>query len=264
MSTLGAILPRVAECLKGLRYGTATGGSPTTLIDTAMDEPNDFFNGGTIFILSGANINKFASITDFNSTTFTFTFPTMTTAIVAGVQYAALHAAYNKDSLIAAVNIALQDMGPYTTAWEDSTDGVFHDDGRTFTLPTGWESWDVVRVEVQDEDEEEDDYWKICYDWRQDGRTIYFDNQYLENTKVRISYNTAHARVSAYSDTIATAYPVERIVWLAAYYAALNRIGFAENSEPHTKELLGLLDQRRREAMKYPVKRLNRDPRKFM
>ena len=48
MTTLADVMLDVAEILGGVRVGTATGGSTTTLVDTSRTEPAEYWQDGTI------------------------------------------------------------------------------------------------------------------------------------------------------------------------------------------------------------------------
>ena len=112
-TTLADMTRYVAEAIPDavLYSGTATSGSATTLVDTANSEPDDFYDNGTLWVLSGNNEGKYALITDWDLATHTFTFATMTLVCAAGDQYLACNQGYNRDLLKRSVNQALQDIG---------------------------------------------------------------------------------------------------------------------------------------------------------
>ena len=84
MATLADATRALAEKVQYAAEGTATGGSATTLIDTARIEPDDQFTNGTIWLLSGNNIGKSAIISGWVLSTHTFTFATLTLLCAAG------------------------------------------------------------------------------------------------------------------------------------------------------------------------------------
>lgn len=49
--------------------GTATGGSATTLTDTGRTEPDDYFNGWTVTVVSGTGAGSYGTVTDFVKST---------------------------------------------------------------------------------------------------------------------------------------------------------------------------------------------------
>lgn len=67
---------RIADIsLEATANGTATGGTPTTLIDTtSRDEDDDHFNDWLLTITAGTGISETAIVTDFDNGTSTLTF----------------------------------------------------------------------------------------------------------------------------------------------------------------------------------------------
>ncbi len=97
--------------LGGLRTGLATvNGSTTSLTDTTRrGEIDDYWNGGTIWILSAGNTapeREFSLITDFGSGIFTFS--ALTAAIESGDRYSASPGQYPYDVLVDCVNMAIK------------------------------------------------------------------------------------------------------------------------------------------------------------
>jgi hypothetical protein len=113
MTTLAEMTRYVAEAIPdaALYTGTATGGSATTMIDTNNGEPDEFYNGGTIWLTSGNNIGKYAIITDWDLVTHTATFSTLTLLCAVGDTYVMCNKGYSIDLLKRGVNQALQDIG---------------------------------------------------------------------------------------------------------------------------------------------------------
>jgi hypothetical protein len=63
-------------------------GTTTTLIDTAHKQPDDWWNGGVILILTGDNAGQVRYITDWVQSTSTFTLDrALSAAVASGVQY---------------------------------------------------------------------------------------------------------------------------------------------------------------------------------
>ena len=56
-----------------LEGGTTDSATATTLVDTTRTEPNDYFNGWVITIISGTGKGSYATVTDFVQSTGTFT-----------------------------------------------------------------------------------------------------------------------------------------------------------------------------------------------
>lgn len=78
-------------------------GTTTTLIDTSLKQPDDFFNGGAIVILTGTNAGQVRYITDWVQSTSTFTLDrAVSAAIASAVQYEAhrIFHPYDKNNAI--------------------------------------------------------------------------------------------------------------------------------------------------------------------
>ena len=146
MTTVFDITLQVAKEVTDVIEGAATGGSTTTLVDTALlaSQPADFFNGGKLFIKSGTHADKVFTITDFTAGG-TVTFVALAGgAIVSGVRYAIIRNTYPFDQIMSAVQRALD------STFTIDSNGTLTGDGETlvFTLPTGVSN--VIRVEQQD------------------------------------------------------------------------------------------------------------------
>jgi hypothetical protein len=66
----------IEQTIPATTHGTATGGSTTTVVDTARTEDSDFWNGLTLTMMTGASAGVSATIADWELTTTTFTFNT--------------------------------------------------------------------------------------------------------------------------------------------------------------------------------------------
>lgn len=87
MTTLFTATLELSKILQNTVESVATGGSTTTLEDSARGEYADYFDGGTIWFISGNNASKSAVIADWITTKFTFA--TQAGACAAGNKYAA-------------------------------------------------------------------------------------------------------------------------------------------------------------------------------
>ena len=145
MTTVFDITLQVAKEVTDVIEGAATGGSTTTLVDTALlaSQPADFFNNGKLWIKSGTHADKVFTVTDFTAGG-TVTFALVTGAIVAGVRYAIIRNTYPFDQIMSAIQRALD------STFTIDSDGTLSGDGTTlvFTLPAGVSN--VIRVEMQD------------------------------------------------------------------------------------------------------------------
>jgi len=252
--TLADILLKLAQNLKGLRYSTATAdGSSTTLVDAFMDEPDDHFNGGTIFFLTGALAGKTSVITDWDETTHTFTFKDTGDAPMMDVAYAVFDANYKRDALIQAVNQALLELGPFPTITEDAT-FVTVANQEDYELPAGVTN--VRQVYIATSITEPYNYAENL-GWYVNGGVLYLDMNTPSTSGyvIKLFSEEAHDYVSLDDDPIMDCIHPHLLAWVAAVHALITRTGVAENSEPHTKEMLSFaqtMAQRMRAA--HPIK----------
>lgn len=116
-TTLKDIRERVG--LNGFMADTTVSAAPslgttTTLVDTGIKQPNDWWNGGAILILTGANAGQVRWITDWAQATSTFTLDRACAAAVAsGVQYEVHRIAHPHDKNNA-INEAIRAAGQRT------------------------------------------------------------------------------------------------------------------------------------------------------
>ena len=252
-NTLGNMILRTAECLKGLRYSTSTAaGTTTTLVDTGMTEPDEFFNGGTIFFLSGTLIGLSAVITDWDLATNTFTFSTQSGAPGSGVSYAALDANYPREALVQAINGALSELGHYPVFYNEAA-FVTVADQEEYTLPAG--VYNVKKVFIAANDAEPYEFQEN-FGWLESAGSLIFDmdTPAESDKRIRIYHEAPHPIVTEDSDAIMDCIHPELLAWTAAYRAALTRSGYAENSEAYTKELLSFAQQKSLQMRKHPIR----------
>ena len=247
--TLADIMLKLSIILKAARHSTSdSSGSTTTLIDSRMiGEPDDFFNGGTIWFKSGLLDGKTAVITDFDSNTGTFTFATQTAAVTNGVSYSAAGPMYSREDLVASINQALTSIGPLPAIYEDAA-FITVEDQEEYTLPT-----DVSNVKkVFIASSLVAPYgWAENTGWFENNGSLWFDMEIPSTADmlIRLYYDAPHAEVSLDADAISDALHPDLVLWTAANYAVLNRAGVAENSEPFTKEMISYTQQQKAAAM---------------
>lgn len=214
MTTLAEVILKVSDIVQPTARGTATGGSTTTLVDTARVEPTAHFAYGTVWFLSGDLSGKTAVPTAYSATTHTFTIPTQTAAVAAGVQYAAAVPHYTRDMLVSAVNAALRDHG--RTMQTDAT-LVGVSEQEEYTLPAGVNS--VRRVLLDGE---------VNYYWRVVAGKLVFDSDAAPEAGavITLHHYGYHPAVSTDTATISDQVDISLLVWSAVYHAAMQRIGY--------------------------------------
>ena len=116
-TTLGDLVGRVARAYGHYLRGTATGGSTSTVVDSAaLTEANDFWNNHRVYIVEDAGGAGAApegeerQVTDHNQGTTTLTVsPAFTAAVATGDVYEILPA--RRDDIVEAINQAIRSAG---------------------------------------------------------------------------------------------------------------------------------------------------------
>lgn len=260
MATLFDLLLRSAELLRETRPGTATGGTETTLVDAALDYPDGYFTGGTLFFTSGALAGRTAVVTAHAGGTLTFIPPVNPPRpVAAGDAYVALSPHYTREDLRQAVAQTLEEIGTFTQV---DTTLVSDSEAEEYFLPE--DVHHVVRVMVARNDTEPF-RWTIHRHWRQIGRTLYLDEPlHSDGMPVRLLHNARHAPLSADSDPLDDNLSgvLGRLAVTVAYYAALRRAQNVGDQEPKTGKLVeALAEQKSLLAMFAPIPRYSRDTR---
>jgi hypothetical protein len=89
----------------------STGGSTTTLADSvSITQPNDHWNGGTLWILSGGFAGTVKKLTDSALSGSTVTFAALTSAMTAGINYFLCNQATPYSMLKMSINHALREL----------------------------------------------------------------------------------------------------------------------------------------------------------
>ena len=214
MTTLADITRLVAiECLQTWG-GEATGGSATTLVNSALDEPDNRFNGGTVWITSGLNIGKSAVISGWVNSTHTATFPTMTLAVAATDKYTIAPNDISRAEFIDAVNAAMRRLGVMEKS--DATLTPL-DNTYEYSLPTGVK--EPTRILIDNVE---------YYSWRVINGKLSFSKQVYPSVGsiVVIYYNGEPTALSLDADVIPAIIPTASLVFAAAEIALKRRMMF--------------------------------------
>jgi hypothetical protein len=213
MTTLLDISLKITKEVQDVIEGTATGGSTTTLVDTALGTlPNDHFNNGRLWIKSGTHADKIFQVTDFTTSTGTVTFAAVTGAIAAGVRYAIARNAYPWDQVVSAIQRALE------STWVTGIDSTLEGDGQTleFTLPTG--VYDIKRVEFSDPAQPHTGVRNSTH-WKETSTgKLRFDYGYapIDGYTIHVHYRDQHAELTDYTVVISNEINIEWLKWAAA------------------------------------------------
>lgn len=261
MTILFDILLEMGKFLEETRQSTASaGGTTATLIDTTCTEPNDWFNGGVIFFLSGTYSGSSRPITDYNSTGSVFTFsPVLAGATAAGISYAATKGKFSKQALINAVNSALIDIGKYA---QYNQTLVTIADTEEYDLPDGISN--VTRVQIAKNTTEPYEWEDPLFNWSERGGKLIFDEPFeTADLPIRFYYNGFHKEFNT-STTDATEIDPEinkqRLIMTACYWALLSRANYDKSEE--SKILLKQAEMQKDRLMQmHPTRRMPIDPR---
>lgn len=133
---------------------TATGGSTSTLIDTARVEADDYWNNAWLYIADttddGAPIGQEALVTDFVAATDTLTFePAMTAAVGSGDTYE-LRRYYTAASIHEAINAAIAETQAFFPPITTDETTVVQSDIYEYTLSSAID--DILRVDLMEHD----------------------------------------------------------------------------------------------------------------
>ena len=164
MATRATIRREIARRLNmdfALRVGesaTATGGTTTTLIDTAMlDQADDYWNGDWLYVVNDAdastNDGKIRLITDFTQSSSTLTFLEALGASSASSDTYEIHSGWNAAQIHSAVNAAIEDGFPEFFDMNIDESIVLTRDTLEYTLPTSTAPYFMNRMWIEQPEE---------------------------------------------------------------------------------------------------------------
>jgi len=212
MATLIEAALRVIKRIAPVYYGTATGGSTTTLIDTLNTEQQGFYDNGIIWLLTGSNPGEWVDILSFGNGTFTFK-SAVTPTIAAGDKYACITSDWERKDLRSAVNEACKSISK--TFASDATLTVVANQ-EEYTLPSGVS--DVRRIEVAENTTSPYSYVTNPY-WNEVAGKIYFHPDHVPDAaagnKIRLWYAKEHADLD---DTTSLYWSIDDMQWAAVIY----------------------------------------------
>lgn len=187
------------------QVGQASGGSTTTVVDTALALTADTKIGGSILIFKTtdnlAPLGEIKRVTD--NDTNTYTTEAFSAAVGAGDQYAYVAKDFNVYELIPAVNLALEQIGDVGLA-DESLSIVA--DQREYTLPAAVYAGRIRNVQLMTNTGDADDPdYVMMYGWAVVPGTspkLKLDKQYEAGRTIRIEYIGAHPEITSFSDDI--------------------------------------------------------------
>lgn len=212
-----AILDLARLLMPDTIQSAATGGNATTVVDNTRTEPDEHFNQGTIWMLSGNNAGKTGVITSWDLPTTTFTFPTMTLLNANGNSYAASPGTFPRDKLREFVNQARRTIGPVIS---ENVALVTVADQEDYTLPAG--VYNVLRVEVATELSAPYKF-EPSLNWEELGGEIRFDTDFApdeDGYMIRLLYRPVQVvDLTADADVVSDYLHTDLLKWEAAVNA---------------------------------------------
>ncbi len=221
------ILMRVHDELGGLKYGLATGGSSTTLVDSGLGGSDDDWNDGTVFVVeadAAAPEGEFAEITDYAQGTGTLTFASsgingLSAGPAALDEYALASSKYKLDKMRGVINRALSKLDirredeSLTTAANQ----------KEYVIPAAARH-SLRRVYVAQTSTANNEGWVEFTTWRPGDTNLIFRRQPETGKTIQLVYMGPHERLAAYSDTLSPHVNINRIVAEAYFLADVERI----------------------------------------
>jgi hypothetical protein len=213
MTTLARVTLSLARIITEVLEGEATAGNATTLTDTLrMVQPNQYWDRGTLWVLSGTYAGRVLAVTAYAQSKLTFPAITPST-LVATDKYALGRAIYPWDRLVAAVNDALDEV---RVIQEDTS---LTGDGETveFNVPV---TVDTIR-RVNFKDPQNPAYKPPSTHWKQWGSKLRFDYGYAppDDWTIILGHETDHPTLALYNDEVNSEVNIEWLRWKAAEFA---------------------------------------------
>ena len=219
------LLPHPHIYVEGAATGSGAVGK-TTLVDSAAWfvspttlPPDDYFNGGTIWFIDAvtgtSNDGDTAIITDYTSSTGTYTFAAIDAQTLTGDTYAACPRFYPRFILRQAVNHALSEVGGEDLQNTSLTSVA---NQMTYDLPAG--VYNVQRVEVATSTATPYDYITLNH-WREINDDISFDEHHQLTTAgftIRLTYRVPFADLTTDAGALPDLVDMNWIKWAGAAY----------------------------------------------
>jgi hypothetical protein len=255
MTTLYNATLELSKILQNTPESLATGGSLTTLLDTARLEVADYFDKGTIWFMSGNNAGKSAVIDAWSGQTFTFS--TQALACAAANRYAAASAEFPRWLLIQKINEAYRKLAEVS---ENKTLTTVADQ-EEYTLPSG--VYNVKRVDIATYTSTPY-YWGRHMRWTERDGKLVFDHDHAPAESgylIRLLYQIAPAELTGDTGTISDTINIDRLIWNAAVEALRWKLAMIGSDRP---EEMRRYQESLANAMlmtsHYPIENINKDP----
>lgn len=219
MTTLAQLTLRLARIVTDVLDGEATTGATTSLTDTVnLVQNNQYWDRGTLWILSGTHAGKVLAVTGYVSNKLSFA-SLGATAIAAGNRYAVARAIYPYQVLVSKLHAALDETYVIADGSPVAPTADITGDGETlsFALPAGVSR--LARVEIEDTTTTPATR-SPSHHWEERDGYILFQPGYApwDEYTIHPYYRTAHTAMTLATDTLSTQINAEWLVWKAAEY----------------------------------------------
>lgn len=230
MATLASATLDLARLIGEVVDSTATAtGSTTTLIDagfpkrdSAGDVPaDDYYNYGTIWFLDCTSTGiegKSAIVSDFESSTATFTYAGQLAATASGDTYAVMESIWPRYKLQQAVNLALQGIMAMPAL---DTSLTTESNTETLTLPAG--VYNVRHIQIAKSTVDPYYFSDISQGyWEEKNGYIYFKPGHWPDSTdytVRLWYEAVHTNLSSDTSSISAYIHPLWLAWESAVHA---------------------------------------------
>ena len=238
--TLFDIMLRVYDDLGELRYGIATGGSGTTLVDSGLGGSDDDWNQGTVFIVeadAAAPEGQYAEVTDYAQSSGTLTFSSsgidgISSAPAAADEYALASNKFPLDKMRGMVNRSLSRLA-FETTDESLTTAA---NTKEYTFPAV--AVDAMRrVYIAQTSTASNEGWVQMFNWYQEGNTLIFRQQPVTGKTIKLKYMGAHTRLVGVG-TLDNSVPLNRIVAETYYLAMVDKLRRGSTSGGERRSLM--------------------------
>ena len=234
--TLYDIALYVLDSVGELYYGTATGGSTTTIIDTEIVEiashELDWKNGSAFIVDTtddAAPKGSLSKIASYDHDGGVITLDETLTAIGAGDKYALSDDRFTIEHVISAINRALVDLGDiYQLDTSLSTSSTL----TRYTLPSGISERNLSQVWFRNSSvsDREEPVGPIQHRVQPDGELI-LRTAPSTGKVIELHWNGPHARMEASSDVLDPAVALARIVAEGTYVLVNRRLRQTEGED---------------------------------
>lgn len=247
--TLFDLLVGVYSTIGKLNVGQATGGSTTTIVDTALskDVDNNAWQGGSYFIISTTDgltpEGLMGLITASGASAQTFTFDTIATAVGAGDRYGYTSPEYGLYQMINACNSGLRSLGSVSLV---DTSLTVTAQQTEYALPVALKRQPPLQVLIPTDTDTDNQKYKDVRGWKvlpagpgSTGTLILPDDNLVGKT-ISLVYLAAHPELRDSTDVVSEYIEPELAKWASVHAALMWQNGRTGGTNEGVRE--GLLD----------------------